>query len=56
VSSSRVALWFYIKEDGSKGVLTEEKDEAMITWKLTMDECGLSTSLQQLKTKVAKLT
>ncbi len=41
---------------GPKGVLIEEKDEAMIAWNLTMGECGLSISLQQLKTKVAKLT
>ncbi len=41
---------------GPKGVLTEEKDATMITWTLTMDECGLSISLQQLKMKVAKLT
>jgi hypothetical protein len=44
------------KKMGPKGVLTEKEDVAMIAWTLIMGECGLSTSLQQLKTKVAKLT
>jgi len=37
-------------------VLIEEKDVAMIAWTLIMGECGLSINLQQLKTKVIKLT
>jgi hypothetical protein len=41
---------------GRRGVLTKEKDVVMIKWTLDMEECGLSISLQQLKTKVAKLT
>ncbi len=41
---------------GPEGVLTEKEDVTMIAWTLTMGECGLSISLQQLKTKVAKLT
>jgi hypothetical protein len=40
----------------SGGVLTKEEDVIVIKWTLDMQECGLSISLQQLKTKVAKLT
>jgi hypothetical protein len=36
-------------------VLTEEKDATMITWTLTMGECGLSISLLKLKMIVVKL-
>jgi hypothetical protein len=42
------------KKMGPGGVLTKEKDAAMIAWILTMQECGLSITLQQLKMKVAK--
>jgi hypothetical protein len=38
---------------GPRGVLT---NAIMITWTLTMQECGLSINLQQLKMKVIKLT
>jgi hypothetical protein len=41
---------------GPEAVLDEKEDVAMIAWTLTMGECGLSISLQQPKTKVAKLT
>ncbi len=34
----------------------EKKDVSMIVWKLVMQKCGLSISLQQPKMKVAKLT
>jgi hypothetical protein len=44
------------KKMGPEVVLIKKEDVVMITWTLTMVECGLSTSLQQLKTKVAKLT
>jgi len=40
------------KKMGPRGVLTKEKDVAMIAWILTMQECGLSIALQQLKMKV----
>ncbi len=39
-----------------RGVLTKEEDVVMITWTLTMQECGLSISLQQLKMKIIELT
>jgi len=41
---------------GPRGVLIEEKDSTMIAWTLTMQECGLSISLQQLNMKFAELT
>jgi hypothetical protein len=41
---------------GLGGVLIEIEDSAMSAWTLTMQECGLSISLQQLKMKVAELT
>jgi hypothetical protein len=41
---------------GLRDVLTKEEDVVLIKWTLNMQECGLSISLQQLKTKVAKLT
>ncbi len=44
------------KKIGPLGVLTKEEDEAIITWVLNMQECGLSITLQQLKWKVAKVT
>jgi hypothetical protein len=37
-------------------VPTKEEDVLVIAWTLIMGGCGLSISLQQLKTKVAKLT
>jgi hypothetical protein len=40
------------KKMGPRGVLTKEEDVAMITWILTMEDCGLSITLQQLKMKV----
>jgi hypothetical protein len=40
------------KEMGPRGVLTKKEDAAMITWILTMQECGLSITLEQLKMKV----
>jgi hypothetical protein len=36
--------------------MTKKEDATMIAWTLTLDECGLSISLQQLKMEVAKLT
>ncbi len=44
------------KKMGLGGVLTKEEDVAMTTWTLTMQECGLSISLQQLKMKIVELT
>ncbi len=44
------------KKIGPLGVLTKEEHEAIITWVLNMQECGLSITLQQLKWKVAKVT
>jgi hypothetical protein len=41
------------KKMGLRGVLTTEEDVVMITWILTMQECGLSITLQQLKMQVA---
>ncbi len=41
---------------GPRGVLIEKKDSEVIAWTLTMQECGLSINLQQLKMKVAELT
>jgi hypothetical protein len=41
---------------GPRSVLIEEEDAIMITCTLTMQECGLSISLQQVKMKVAELT
>jgi hypothetical protein len=35
-------------------VLIKEKDATMIAWILTMQECRLSITLQQLKMKVVK--
>jgi len=40
---------------GPRGVFIEEEDSVVIAWTLSMQECGLSISLQQLKMKVAKL-
>jgi hypothetical protein len=44
------------KKMGPRGVLTKEEDAAMITSLLTIQECGLSITLQQLKMKVVELT
>jgi hypothetical protein len=44
------------KKMGPRGVLIEEEDSIVIAWTLTMQECGLCISLQQLKMKVTKLT
>jgi hypothetical protein len=44
------------KKTGRGGVLIEEKNVVMIAWTSIMGECGLSINLQQLKTKVTKLT
>jgi hypothetical protein len=38
------------------GVLTVKEDQAMVTWVFSMQEVGLSISLQQLKMKMAELT
>ncbi len=43
------------KKHGSPCVLTKEEDVGVIGCILGVQECGLSTTLQQLKTKVAKL-
>jgi hypothetical protein len=42
------------KKMGPRGVLTKKKDIMMIAWILTMQECGLSITLQQLKMKVTE--
>jgi hypothetical protein len=41
---------------GPIGVLMAKKDVKVIKWTLTMQKCGLSINLHQLKMKVAKLT
>jgi hypothetical protein len=41
---------------GLKGMPTKEKDVVVVAWTLIMQECGLSTLLHQLITKVVKLT
>jgi hypothetical protein len=41
---------------GPRGLLTKKEYAVMITWTLTMQECGLSISLQQLKMIVTELT
>jgi hypothetical protein len=41
---------------GAKKGPYKRKDSIVITWTLTMQMCGLSINLQQLKMKVAKLT
>jgi len=41
------------KKMGPRGVLIEKKDVTVIKWTLNIQECGLSTSLQQLKMKIA---
>jgi hypothetical protein len=41
---------------GLGGVLTKKKDIIVVKWTLDIQECGLSTSLQQLKMNIAKLT
>ncbi len=38
---------------GPRGVFIEKKDVTVIKWTLNIQECGLSTSLQQLKMKIA---
>jgi hypothetical protein len=39
-----------------QGVLTNQEDGALMAWILGMQKCELSTTLHQLKMKVAKLT
>ncbi len=34
----------------------EEEDEAIVAWVLSVQECGLSITLQQIKWKVAKVS
>jgi hypothetical protein len=34
----------------------EEKDEVIVAWVLSVQECGLSITLHQFKWKVAKVT
>ncbi len=41
---------------GLLGVLIEEEDEVVVAWVLSMQECGLFITLQQLKWKVEKVT
>jgi hypothetical protein len=41
---------------GLGGVLTKKKDVTIIKWTLDIQECGLPTSLQQLKMKIVELT
>jgi hypothetical protein len=43
------------KKMGLASVLIEEEDVIVITWVLGLQECGLSITLQQLKTKVTEL-
>ncbi len=43
------------KKMGPRGVLTKEKDAIVITWTLSIQKCGPSISLQQLKMKVLKI-
>jgi hypothetical protein len=44
------------RKQGTQGVLMNETDTSMVVWMLGMQECGLPTTLQQLKIKVVKLT
>jgi hypothetical protein len=37
-------------------VSMEEEDKAIVEWTLTMKECKLSITIQQLKLKVVKIT
>jgi len=41
---------------GLIGVLTIKEDHVVVAWVFSMQEVGLSISLQQLKMKVAELT
>jgi hypothetical protein len=41
---------------GPIGVLIIEENQAMVAWVLSMQEIGLSISLQQLKMKMVELT
>jgi len=41
---------------GPTCVLMEEEDKATIEWTLTMQECGLSITIQELKLKVVVIT
>jgi len=44
------------RKHGPASVLIVEGDQVMVVWVFSMQEVGLSISLQQLKMKVAKLT
>jgi hypothetical protein len=44
------------KKQGPPNVLIDENEVVIIDYLLGMQECGLSTALQQLKLKVIKLT
>jgi len=47
-------LEWKIQKDGAKRCAYKKDNATMIAWILTMQECGLSIALQQLKTKVAE--
>jgi hypothetical protein len=40
----------------AKRCFTKEENAIVITWTISIQECGLSINLQQLKMKVAKIT
>ncbi len=44
------------KKMGPRVVLTKEENAIVITWTLSIQECGPSINLQQLKIKVTKIT
>jgi len=44
------------KKPKLEGMLIIKKDQAMVAWDFSMQEVGLSISLQHFKMKVAKLT
>jgi hypothetical protein len=41
---------------GPTCVLMEEKNKAIVEWTLTMQECGLSITIQELTLKVVIIT
>jgi hypothetical protein len=41
---------------GPIGVLTKQEDKAIVEWTLTMQECGLSITIQELTLKVVIIT
>jgi hypothetical protein len=41
---------------GPTCVLMEEKDKVIVEWTLTMQECGLSITIQELTLKVVVIT